>query len=135
MSQYKETGAQIVFTQGLDIRLINDADIADINEMRVKNIHFAWDDPADNLEEKFRQYTRMARHKPHGRFGTVYVLTNYNSTMQENLYRIYTLRDMGYDPYVMVYDKPNAPREIRRLQRWCNSPMIFRSCPKFENYK
>lgn len=135
MGQYKETGAQIVFTQGLDIRLINDADIADINEMRVKNIHFAWDNPADNLEEKFRQYTKLARHKPHGRFGTVYVLTNYNSTMKENLYRIYALRDMGYDPYVMVYDKPNAPREIRRLQRWCNSPMIFRSCPKFEDYK
>lgn len=31
MGQYKETGAQIVFTQGLDIRLINDADIADID--------------------------------------------------------------------------------------------------------
>lgn len=55
--------------------------------------------------------------------------------IKKRQYRIYTLRDMGYDPYVMVYDKPNAPREIRRLQRWCNSPMIFRSCPKFENYK
>jgi len=25
----------------------------------------------------------------------------------------HTLRDMGYDPYVMIYGKPNAPREIR----------------------
>lgn len=31
-------------------------------------------------------------------------------------YRIYTLRDMGYDPYVMVYDKPHAPKEIKHLQ-------------------
>lgn len=32
--------------------------------------------------------------------------------MEENLYRIYTLRDLGYDPYVMVYDKPHAPKKL-----------------------
>ena len=124
-----------MFTQGLDIRLLNDADIEDINAMRVKMIHFAWDNSKDDMDEKFMRYAEKAKHKPHGRFGTVYILTNYNSTMKENLRRIYTVRDMGYDPYVIVYDKPNAPKEIRRLQRWCNSPMIFRSCPKFEDYK
>lgn len=55
--------------------------------------------------------------------------------MEENLYRIYTLRDLGYDPYVMIYDKPNAPREIKDLQRWCNNRLIFRSCERFEDYK
>ena len=48
--QYKETVATIDFTQGLDIRLINDADIEDINSMRLKNIHFAWDNPDDDPE-------------------------------------------------------------------------------------
>ena len=55
--------------------------------------------------------------------------------MEENLYRIYTLRDLGYDPYVMIYDKPNAPKEIKQLQRWVNNKFIFRSCEKFEDYK
>ena len=55
--------------------------------------------------------------------------------MEENLYRVYTLRDLGYDPYVMVYDKPNAPKEIKDLQRWCNNRFIFRSCERFEDYK
>lgn len=76
----------------------------------------------------------IAMHRPHGQYGTVYVLTNYNSTMEENLYRIYTLRDLGFDPYVMIYDKPNAPREIKRLQRWCNNRVVFKSCRKFEEY-
>ena len=58
----------------------------------------------------------------------------FNSTMEENLYRIYTLRDMGYDPYVMVYDKPHAPKEIKMLQRWCNNKIIFNSCKRFEDY-
>lgn len=130
--QYKETGAILDFTQGLDIRLINDDDIADINEMRLRTLHFAWDNPQDDLEEKFRNFAKKFRRKSN--IGMVYCLTGFNSTMEENLYRIYTLRDMGYDPYVMVYDKPHASRELRDLQRWCNNKIIFKSVKKFEDY-
>jgi hypothetical protein len=130
--QYRETKAQIVFNQGLDIRLLNDEDIADINGMRIKDLHFAWDNPKDDLEGKFRNFANGFRRKSN--IGMVYCLTNFNSTMEENLYRIYTLRDMGYDPYVMVYDKPHAPKEIKMLQRWCNNKIIFKSCKRFEDY-
>ena len=130
--QYKETGAILDFTQGLDIRLINDDDIADINEMRLRTLHFAWDNPQDDLEEKFRNFAKNFRRKSN--IGMVYCLTGFNSTMEENLYRIYTLRDLGYDPYVMVYDKPHASRELRDLQRWCNNKIIFKSVKKFEDY-
>lgn len=132
MRQYKETGAILDFTQGLDIRLLNDDDIADINEMRLRTLHFAWDNPKDDLETKFRNFANCFRRKSN--IGMVYCLTNFNSTMEENLYRIYTLRDMGYDPYVMVYDKPHAPKEIKMLQRWCNNKIIFKSCKRFEDY-
>ena len=130
--QYKETGAILDFTQGLDIRLINDDDIADINEMRLRTLHFAWDNPQDDLEEKFRNFAKKFRRKSN--IGMVYCLTGFNSTMEENLYRIYTLRDMGYDPYVMVYDKPHASRELRDLQRWCNNKIIFKRVKKLEDY-
>jgi len=132
MRQYKETGAILDFTQGLDIRLLNDEDIADINEMRLRTLHFAWDNPKDDLEGKFRNFANGFRRKHN--IGMVYCLTNYNSTMEENLYRIYTLRDMGYDPYVMIYNKPEAPQEIRNLQRWCNNKIIFKSVKRFEDY-
>lgn len=134
MAQYIETGAILDFTQGLDIRLLNDYDVQDINRMKIKLLHFAWDNPKDDLKQKFETYAKNAKHKPHGRYGTVYVLTNFNSTMEENLYRIYTLRDLKYDPYVMVYDKPNAPKEVRDLQRWCNNKIIFGKCKRFEDY-
>ena len=132
MAQYRETGAIIDFTQGLDIRLLNDADTEDINQMRIGTLHFAWDNPKDDLESKFKAFADGFRRNSN--IGMVYCLTNFNSTAEENLYRIYTLRDMGYDPYVMVYDKPHAPKEIKRLQRWCNNKIIFKSCPKFEDY-
>lgn len=132
LGQYIETGAILDFTQGLDIRLLNDADISDINKMRLRTLHFAWDNPKEDLKEKFELFASKFRRKSN--IGMVYCLTNYNSTMEENLYRIYTLRDLGYDPYVMVYDKPNAPKEIRHLQRWCNNKIIFKSCPDFKDY-
>jgi len=132
--QYRETGAVIDFNQGLDIRCLNDDDIDDINHMKLKNVHFAWDDPFTDLKEKFARYAALARRKPHGAYGTVYLLTNYNSTMEQNLYRIYTLRDLGYDPYVMIYNKPEAPKEIRLLQRWCNNKYVFKKVRRFEDY-
>ena len=55
--------------------------------------------------------------------------------MVENLDRIYALREMKYDPYVMIYDKPNAPQEIRDLQRWCNNRVVFGKIKRFEDYK
>lgn len=133
MAQYRETRAWLDFTQGLDIRLINDADIEDLNGMKIKALHFAWDDPKEDLERKFRYFTDGWRIKNRRR-KIVYVLTNYGSTMEENLYRIYKLRELGYDPDVRVYDKPHAPKEIRQLQRWCNNRRIFAACPRFEDY-
>ena len=133
-AQYRDTGALIDFTQGLDIRCINDDDISDINSMRIKNIHFAWDNPAFDLSDRFREYAKKTKHKPNGFFGTVYCLTNFNSTIEQDLYRIYRLRDLGFNPYVMIYAKYSADKIHRDLQRWCNSRNIFNACPDFSQY-
>lgn len=130
---YRNTGAVIDFTQGLDIRLLDDDDIDDINHMRLRFLHFAWDNPNENLAPKFERFSQKFRRKSN--IGTVYVLTNFNSTMEQNLERIYKLREMRFDPFVMVYDKPNAPKEILQLQRWCNSKWVFNSCERFEDYQ
>ena len=133
MRQYRETGAWIDFTQGIDIRLVNKEDIEDLNAMKIKLLHFAWDNPKDDLAQKFADFSEAYRIKDNRR-KIVYVLVNFNSSMQENLYRIYTLRDLKYDHFVMVYDKPHAPREIKDLQRWCNNRFIFKACPDFNDY-
>ena len=133
LRQYRETGAWINFNQGIDIRLVNDADIDDLNGMKIKRLHLAWDNPEDDLVDAFRRFSERWRVKDPRR-KVVYVLTNFGSTMEQNLHRIYTLRDLGYDPDVRIYDKPHAPKEVKDLQRWCNNRFIFKSCPKFEDY-
>lgn len=101
--------------------------------MRLRFLHFAWDNPNDNLAPKFENFSQKFRRKSN--IGTVYVLTNFNSTMEQNLERIYKLRDMGFDPFVMVYNKPDAPKEILQLQRWCNNKWVFKSVKRFEDYQ
>lgn len=131
---YAESGAIIDFTQGLDIRLLNDRDIYDINRMRLENIHFAWDDPGEDLTESFRYYAKKAKHHPHGSWGAVYVLTGFDSEISEDLFRIYRLRELGFDPFVMIYNKKNARQELIDLQQWCNNKIIFNKCAKFEEF-
>lgn len=133
--QYAETGAEVNFNQGLDIRLLTLSDIEALNKIRLRKVHFAWDNPADDLSDKFKAYADLTKHRYKGSNGMVYVLTNFNSSMEQNLHRIYTLRDLGFDPFVMVYDKPHAPSEIVRLQRWCNNKFIFKTTPRFDDYK
>lgn len=132
--QLAESGARIDFTQGLDIRFTNSDNIELINKIRTPMLHFAWDNPKEDLTNYFVKFAKQSIVKS-DRNKAVYVLTNFNSSIEEDLYRIYTLRDLGYSPYVMIYQKENAPHEIRRLQRWCNCRWIFRSCADFNDYK
>lgn len=134
--QLAESKAWIDINQGVDARLLTEQNIEAINKLKIKNIHFAWDlmDRSDAVLRGLELYRNLGKKTKHGSHGTVYVLTNFNTTMEENLYRIYTLRERNYDPYVMIYDKPNAPREVRLLQRWCNNKLIFKSTPRFEDY-
>lgn len=59
-----------------------------------------------------------------------------DTTFEQDLERVYTLRDMGYNPYVMLYDKEHIPQghKLKHLQRWVNNRIIFRTCKKFEDF-
>lgn len=136
LRQLQESGANVDFNQGIDVRLLTEKNIPLLNGVKKQEIHFAWDymKYSESVLRGLRLYAERAKQRPHGTLAMVYCLVNYDTTMEENLYRIYTLRDMGYAPYVMVYDKPNAPQRIKELQRWCNCKWIFKSCPRFEDY-
>ena len=131
--QLAESRAYVDFSQGLDIRLITPDNVALLNRVRTKTVHFAWDNPDMDLTPYFRRFLELTAIK-NVRKRKVYVLTNYGSTHEQDLYRVETLRHMGYDPYVMVYDRPSAPPITRQLQRWVNNKRIFHTVPSFADY-
>ena len=131
--QLARSRALVDFSQGLDIRLITRDNVALLNQVRTKTVHFAWDNPDEDLTRYFRQFLEWTSIK-NPRLRRVYLLTNYGSTHEQDLYRVETLRQMGFDPYVMIYEKPTAPPITRHLQRWVNNKRLFYAIPSFSDY-
>lgn len=131
--QLAKSRALVDFSQGLDIRLITRDNVALLNQVRTKAVHFAWDNPDEDLTRYFRQFLEWTSIK-NPRLRRVYLLTNYGSTHEQDLYRVETLRQMGFDPYVMIYERPTAPPITRHLQRWVNNKRLFYAIPSFSDY-
>ena len=137
LQQLIDSEAWVDFSQGVDIRLMTEEKAEMIKRIKIKNIHFAWDryEDKDKIVPKFKMFSELTgwdRRKM-----TVYVLTNFDTTIGQDLDRIYTLRELGYWPYVMIYDKEHTKSSdtVRKLQRWVNMRAIFESTPRFEDYQ
>lgn len=136
LGQLIDSGAWVDFSQGVDIRLMTEKKADMIRRIKTKNIHFAWDKYEDKdviipkLKE-FKEITGWDKRKM-----TVYVLTNFDTTTEQDLERIYTIRDLGYWPYVMIYDKGHTRQgdTVRKIQRWVNMRAVFEKIQKFEDY-
>ena len=136
LQQLIDSKAWIDINQGLDIRLMTAEKAEMIKQMKVKELHFAWDryEDKDIIVPKFQEFKQIT--KLDIRKLIVYVLCNYDTTLEQDLERIYTLRELGYWAYVMLYDKEHIPRghTYKKLQRWVNNRFIFAKCKTFDEY-
>ena len=138
LQQLVDSKAYVNFNQGLDIRLMTQAKAELLAKIKMQKIHFAWDRYEDKeiIEPKFKMFRKLSTINDHKL--QVYVLCGDREkrVREEDLYRVYWLRDHGYAPYIMLYDKENLPRghELRKLQRWVNNRVVFWKCKTFEEY-
>lgn len=136
LQQLIDSNAWVDFNQGLDIRLMTEEKAEMLKQIKCKNFHFAWDrfEDKEKILPKFKMFKDITGFD-HGKL-TVFVLCNFDTTFEQDLERIYTLRDIGYHPYVMLYDKEHIRKghRLRRLQRWANNRFIFARCKTFEEY-
>ena len=136
LQQLIDSKAWVDINQGLDIRLMTPEKAEMLKEIKLKNIHFAWDryQDKDKILPQFKMFKEITG-IDYQKLG-VYVLCNFDTTIEQDLDRIYTLRDLGFSPYVMLYNKEKIPKghELRRMQRWVNNRFIFAKCKTFEEY-
>lgn len=135
LHQLAESKSLIDFNQGLDARLLTEEKCKLLSKIKIKKVRFAWDKYEDKdivLKglEMFAKYSN----KPHSHNAIVYTLVNYNTTLEQDLERIYMLRELGYWAYVMIYDKEHCENVYKRLQRWVNNRIIFATCDTFDKY-
>lgn len=137
LGQLIESRAGVDFNQGLDIRLMTEEKAEMLSKVKIKEIHFAWDryEDKDIVLPRLRLYADVTRVSRLGHKAIVYTIVNFSTSFEQDLERIYTLRDMGYWPYVMVYDKAHADNQYKRLQRWVNMRSTFAAVKCFDDYK
>ena len=139
LTQLVESKSRVNFNQGLDIRLMTEEKADLISQIPINAIHFAWDryEDKDLIQPKFKEFRKRSRISAHNL--QVYVLCGDREqrVLPEDLERIYWLRENGFAPYVMLYNKTAIPRrnDLRKLQRYVNNRFIFFSCPTFDEYK
>lgn len=136
LQQLVDSKAWIDINQGLDIRLMTEDRARLIKQMKIKELHFAWDryEDKDIVVPKFKMFKEVTGIDI--RKLIVFVLCGFDTTIEQDLERIYTLRDLGYWAYVMLYDKEHIPKghKLRKMARWVNNRFIFAKCEKFEDY-
>ena len=161
--QLIDSNAWVDFSQGLDIKMITEERAELISKMKITNIHFAWDRYEDKrlILPKFEMFKKITGLRYQNL--TVYMLTNFDTTTDEDLERVYTLRNLGFNPYVMIYnkddflecDKNGKPIRLKqeyellkkytkeqiehfnvcwKIQQWVNNRIIFRRCDNFEKF-
>lgn len=137
LQQLIDSKAWVDINQGLDIRLVTKEKAEMLKQIKMKQLHFAWDRYQDKemILPKFKMFKEITGINERNLI--VYVLCNFDTTIEQDLERIYTLREMGYWAYVMLYDKENIPKghELRHLARWVNNRFVFAKCKTFEDYK
>lgn len=136
LQQLIDSGAWVDFNQGLDIRLMTEEKAEMIKRIKTKNLHFAWDryEDKDKIIPKFEMFKRITEISE--RRLIVYVLCNFDTTIEQDLERVYALRALGYWAYIMLYNKAAIPRGhiYKKLQRWVNNRFMFARCETFEDY-
>jgi len=113
------------FSQGLDIRFIT-AEMAQLlAKVKIwKQIHFAWDNMQD--EEAVRRGIEVLNKNGVKSWKlSFYVLIGFNTTPEEDSYRVEVLRGLGVDPFVMPYNRKELYQ--RRFARYVNHKAIFKS--------
>lgn len=138
LQQLIDSKAWVDFNQGLDIRIMTKEKAEMLAQIKIKEIHFAWDryQDKDIILPKLKLFSEIKyKDKNQGHNAIVYVLVNFDTTIEQDLERIYTLREMGYWAYIMIYDKEHADPIYKDLSRWVNNRRIFARCKRFEDYK
>ena len=139
LQKYIDKNWRMDFNQGLDARLVNKENANLLAKIKHKEtIRFAWDRIKDESKiMRGLEFVTMAGIRP--RNITVYVLIGFDTTFEEDLYRIQRLRDIKDEQgpikaYVMNYNNELKSRRYKDFIRWVNNPWIFKSC-NWEEYK
>lgn len=120
----------IDFNTGIDLRLLTEEQCKALSELKIKQIHCAWDNykDKDKILPKLKMLCQYV--KPYKI--TVYVLVGFENKeiVDTDIERVMTLKDLGVNPFAMGYinfDDPNytKSKSVIDFCRWVDNKFVF----------
>lgn len=98
--------------------------------MELRSLHYAWDlmENESKVIEGIKllsQYVKAWKHM-------CYILAGYNTTFEEDMYRVKRLEELGIKPYVMKYNKRTDDERLNCFTGWVNGR--YHTCVKWDEY-
>lgn len=140
VAEIEAADLEVCFSQGLDIRLINEEQAAALKRLKFKNrkfksstLYFAFDRPEDETMIR-RGIKELTKAGIPNRCLMFFVLVGFDTTFEEDMDRCRILMGHKCYPYVMIYNKEECTDiRLKQFARWINR-YIYKVC-RFEDYE
>lgn len=131
--EIKERGLIVDITQGIDVRLMTDEKAQSLSEIsHLRSVHYAWDlmKYERSVFEGIKLLSKSIKPYKH----LCFMLVGFNTSFEEDMYRLWKIHELKISPYVMIYNKNEAgDTRLKHFARWVNS-RIYKVC-SFEEYE
>jgi len=139
LQYFIDNDIKVCFTQGLDIRLINEENAklllkvkAYTRKFNKRSYYFAFDDPT--LEKIVIEKVKLMKKLGfNSKWLMFYILVGFNTTHDEDYRRFKIIKDLGCIPYIMKYNDRKDDVWLNHFDRWINRK--YYEFVKFEHYK
>lgn len=129
----------IDFNQGIDLRLLTEEQCENLQDLKIRYIHCAWDNYKDK-EKILPKIEMLCKYiKPYKII--VYVLVGFENEeiVETDIERVMTLKSFGVKPFAMGYidfENPNhkKTKSVTDFCRWVNRREIFNTT-SWEEYR
>lgn len=132
LHEIRDRGLIVDITQGIDIRLMTPEIAQALSEVKhLRSLHYSWDLMSfeKSIFEGIKILSKSVKLWRH----MCFMLTGYNTSFEEDMYRFHKLNEHNIRPYVMPYNLTYPTEKHHHFTRWVNS-RIHTAC-SFEEYE
>lgn len=132
LNEIRDRSLIVDISQGVDVRKMTPEKAIALSEVKhLRSLHYAWDLMKDE-EAVIRGIAILSRHVKRWRH-MCFVLCGFNTSFDEDLYRIKQLDDIKVRPYVMKFNNKKDDIRLNHFARWVNGR--YHTVCDFEDYE
>lgn len=133
LHEIRDRNLIVDINQGCDVRLMTPEIAQAMSEVHhLRSLHYAWDLMGFEKQviggiKVMREFIPASRHM-------CFCLVGFNTTFEDDMYRVKKLESLGVRPYIMRYNERRDDIRLNHFARWINS-FIYKAVPDFEEYE